>query len=114
MYTKIRQMWNNKCILFLHIFADAILLAYSVTFLFSPNAVLTEKYFVISGFAVLCAILEIVSFIGKKAFLTQVTLVGGIYHAIRPVAALIFYYMSNTKMEGMIFLLIKSILKINK
>ena len=106
MESKIRQLWNNKYIFFLHMFVNIILLVYSATYYFCGEAEIVEKYVFISSYAVLCGLLELISFKGKRAFLADQTFVGQIYYFLRPAIALVLYYMSFTKLEGIIFLIL--------
>lgn len=106
MEKKIRQLWNNKYIFFLHLFVNAILIVFSVTYYFSGDADMVEKYIVSSAYAAICIILQLISFRGKRHFLAEQTVVGQIYYFLQPAVALVLYYMAFTKLEGTIFLIL--------
>ena len=106
MEKKIRELWNNKYIFSLQVFVNAVLIAFSMTYYFSGDSGIVEKYIVISVYSALCIILQLISFKGQRSFLTEQTVVGQIYYFLQPAVALVFYYMSFTKLEGIIFLVL--------
>ncbi len=106
MDSKIRKLWNNKYNFSMHIFVDILLLVYGITYFFSQDTVMIGKYAVIGIYAFICAILEIVSFKAKRAFLTESTIAGYIYYSIRPVILLVYYFMTFSKIEETIFLVL--------
>lgn len=106
METQIRKIWNNKYTLLWHLIGDIALLVYCATYFFSGNKGMIEKYAFISVYAVVCAFLEIWNYKSKKALLTEYNVIGRIYYILRPVVAMVFYYMAFTKLEGNIFLVL--------
>lgn len=106
MDSKIRKLWNNKYNFSMHIFVDILLLVYGITYFFSQDTVMIGKYAVIGIYALICGILEIVSFKAKRAFLTESTITGHIYYAIRPVILLVCYFMTFSRIEETIFLVL--------
>ncbi len=106
MDSKIRKLWNNKYNFSMHIFVDILLLVYGITYFFSQDTVMIGKYAVIGIYAMICGILEIVSFKAKRAFLTESTITGHIYYAIRPVILLVCYFMTFSRIEETIFLVL--------
>jgi len=106
MESQIRKLWNNKYIFTLHIFVDILLLVYGITYFFSQDTVMIGKYAVIGICAVICGVLEIINFKGKRAFLTERTVIGYIYHFIRPIVLLLYYFMTFSKIVETIFLVL--------
>ena len=58
MEKKIRELWNNKYIFSLQVFVNAVLIAFSMTYYFSGDSGIVEKYIVISVYSALCIILQ--------------------------------------------------------
>ncbi len=106
MDSKIRELWNNKYIFFMHIFVDILLLVYGITYFFTQDTVVIGKYAALGVYALLCAILEIISFKSKRAFLTESTIAGHIYYVVRPVLLLVYYFMTFSQIEETIFLVL--------
>ncbi len=106
MDSKIRKLWNNKYNFSMHIFVDILLLVYGITYFFAQDTVMIGKYAVIGIYAFICGILEILSFKAKRAFLMESTIAGHIYYAIRPVILLVCYFMTFSKIEETIFLVL--------
>lgn len=102
----IQEKWNNKYTFLMHIFVDVALLVHCITYFFSDDLFLIQKYMVVAGLAAVSLIIYVFNFMKKRAFLTRRTLFGRIFCFIRPLAALTFYYLSTSKQEGNIFLVL--------
>lgn len=103
MEEQIRKIWNNKYVLLGHIVLNICLFLYSLTYLFTANTFVLEKYTACIIFIVICTIFETINFKGKTSFLDQKKF-GVFYYAIRPVFAGLMYYMADNKPEANIFL----------
>ncbi len=103
---KIKQLWNNRYTFCLHFCVDISLLIYCITYYFSGEAGIIEKYVCLTVFAVLCAIVELIGYKGKNNFLTEQTHAGRVFYIVRPAVMLTFYYLSFTKLEGIVFLVL--------
>lgn len=106
MEEEVQKIWNNKYAFLLHMTIDAALILFCISYFFSGNIFLIQKYAVIASFAVLSAILQALNYKGKHPFLSKQTLGGKIYYFVRPLLAVIFYYMASSKLEGNIFLIL--------
>lgn len=110
MEAEIQKKWNNKYIFLLHLAIEAALIMFCITYFFSEEDFLIQKYVVVAAIALLSAIIQILNYIGKSKFLTKETRRGNIYFFVRPLLALVFYYMAETKVEGTIFLILMILL----
>lgn len=110
MEAEIQKTWNNKYIFLLHMAIEAALILFCITYFFSEDDFLIQKYVVVTAIALLSAIIQILNYIGKRKFLTKETRRGNIYFFVRPLLALVFYYMATTKAEGNIFLILMILL----
>lgn len=110
MEAEIQKTWNNKYIFLLHMAIEAALILFCITYFFSEDDFLIQKYVVAAAIALLSAIIQILNYIGKRKFLTKETRRGNIYFFVRPLLALVFYYMATTKAEGNIFLVLMILL----
>lgn len=110
MEAEIQKTWNNKYIFLLHMAIEAALILFCITYFLSEDDVLIQKYVVVAAIALLSAIIQILNYIGKRKFLTKETRRGNIYFFVRPLLALVFYYMATTKVEGNIFLILMILL----
>lgn len=110
MEAEIQKTWNNKYIFLLHMAIEAALILFCITYFFSEDDFLIQKYVVVAAIALLSAIIQILNYIGKRKFLTKETRRGNIYFFVRPLLALVFYYMATTKAEGNIFLILMILL----
>lgn len=106
METQIRKIWNNKYTLLWHLIVDVSLLVYCTTYFFSGNSYTIGKYAFIAVYAVVCALVEICNYKSRKAFLTENRVVAKLYYILRPVVAMMLYYIAFTKLEGNIFLIL--------
>lgn len=106
MEAEIQKKWNNKYIFLLHMAIEAAIILFCITYFFSEDDVLIQKYVVVAAIALLSAIIQILNYMGKRKFLTKETRRGNIYFFVRPLLALVFYYMATTKVEGNIFLIL--------
>lgn len=102
----IQEKWNSKYIFLMHIFVDIALLTHCLTYFFSDDWFIIQKYLVVASLAVVSILLQVFNFKSKRVFLTRRTLFCRIYCFIRPLLALIFYYLSTSKQEGNIFLVL--------
>lgn len=102
----IQEKWNDKYTFLMHIFVEVALLVHCITYFFSDDLFLIQKYLIVACLAVVSILLQFFNFKSKRAFLTKRTLVGKIYYFIRPLVVLTFYYLSTSKQEGNIFLVL--------
>lgn len=110
METEIQKKWNNKYIFLLHMAIEVALVMFCISYFFSEESFLIQKYIVVASLALLSAIIQILNYKSKRKFLTKETRRGNIYFFIRPLLALVFYYMAETKVEGDIFLILMILL----
>lgn len=106
MELQIRKLWNNKYTFLQHLIGNLSLLVYCSTYFFSGDKYMIGKYACIAAFAVICALLEISNYKGKRAFLTEDSVAGKLYYIIRPIIAMLLYYIAPVKLEGIIFLVL--------
>lgn len=106
MKVEIQEKWNSKYTLFMHVIVNISLLVYCLTYFFSDDNFLFHKYLIVSCLAVVSVLFQIFYFKSKYTFLSEQTLPGKIFYFIRPLAALTFYYLSVSKLEGIIFLIL--------
>lgn len=98
------QLWTNKYSFWAHLFLNAILLLYGITYLFDDSQLVLAKYGAFVTFIIFCMILEIINWKSKIPIIEE-KVIGKIYYVLRPIVALILYYMAKSKLEGNIFLL---------
>lgn len=110
MEAEIQKKWNNKYIFLLHMAIEVALVMFCISYFFSEESFLIQKYIVVASLALLSAIIQILNYKSKRKFLTKETRRGNIYFFIRPLLALVFYYMAETKVEGNIFLILMILL----
>ena len=98
-----QKSWNNKYVFFAHMILNASFFLYGVTYLFDGNRTNMIKYSIFIGIICLYSLLEIISWKSEEVVLGD-SIVGQIYYIIRPIVAIVFYYLATSKLEGNIFL----------
>lgn len=104
MEEQIRKIWNNRYVLAGHVIVNLCVLFCCFTYLFTEDAFVFAKNIVCIVFGILCIILDSINYKGENAFLTHGK-TGIIYYTVRPLFAVVMYYMATTKLEGNIFLM---------
>lgn len=98
-----QKSWNNKYVFIAHMILNASFFLYGVTYLFDGNQTNMTKYSIFIGIICLYSILEIIAW-KSEVFVLGDNIVGQIYYIIRPIVAIVFYYLASSKLEGNIFL----------
>ena len=109
MEEKIKEFWKQKQVAFYHIFLDVMLLIYCISFYFAGNQVVTIRYVILFVYALLCIVTELVHnrhMQKKYVHSKRIIQVEKVYCFLRPALGLAYYYMAETKLEGIIFLIL--------
>lgn len=99
------KLWNNKYVFLAHLILNVTLLLFHFTYLFDGSHKMLIKCAVFGGFVVVYMIIEIVNELSKSPILEN-KVIGHIYFISRPLVAIVFYYMSESKLEGIIYLIL--------
>jgi len=106
---KVKEFWKQKQVAFYHIFLDVMLLIYCISFYFAGNQVVTIRYVILFVYALLCIVTELVHnrhMQKKYVHSKRIIQVEKVYCFLRPALGLAYYYMAETKLEGIIFLIL--------
>ena len=103
MEEKFRGIWKNKYFVLGHLLFNTLLILYSIMYVFEGDSVQVTKYCVLIGIVLFCALLEVINWKSSKAFLEE-NWIGRLYYVIRPVTAIVYCYMSSSKLEGNIYI----------
>lgn len=109
MEDKIKEFWKQKQVVFHHIFLDVMLLIYCIGVYFAANQEVSIRYAVLFVYALLCVVTELVHnhHVQKKyVHSKRIIQVEKVYCFLRPALGLAYYYMAETKLEGIIFLIL--------
>ena len=109
MEEKIKEFWKQKQVAFYHIFLDVMLLIYCISFYFAGNQVVTIRYVILFVYALLCIVTELVHnhhMQKKYVHSKRIIQTKKVYCFLRPALGLAYYYMAETKLEGIIFLIL--------
>lgn len=109
MEDKIKEFWKQKQVVFHHIFLDVMLLIYCIGVYFAANQEVSIRYAVLFVYALLCVVTELVHnhHVQKKyVYSKRIIQVEKVYCFLRPALGLAYYYMAETKLEGIIFLIL--------
>lgn len=109
MEEKIKEFWKQKQVAFYHIFLDIMLLIYCISFYFAGNQVVTIRYVILFVYALLCIVTELVHnhhMQKKYVHSKRIIQTKKVYCFLRPALGLAYYYMAETKLEGIIFLIL--------
>ena len=109
MEDKIKEFWKQKQVVFHHIFLDVMLLIYCIGVYFAANQEVSIRYAVLFVYALLCIVTELVHnrhMQKKYVHSKRIIQVEKVYCFLRPALGLAYYYMAETKLEGIIFLIL--------
>ena len=109
MEDKIKEFWKQKQVVFHHIFLDVMLLIYCIGVYFAANQEVSIRYAVLFVYALLCIVTELVHnrhMQKKYVYSKRIIQVEKVYCFLRPALGLAYYYMAETKLEGIIFLIL--------
>ena len=109
MEEKIKEFWKQKQVMFHHIFLDVMLLIYCIGVCFAANQEVSIRYAVLFVYALLCIVTELVHnrhMQKKYVYSKRIIQVEKVYCFLRPALGLAYYYMAETKLEGIIFLIL--------
>ena len=109
MEEKIKEFWKQQQVAFYHIFLDVMLLIYCISFYFAGNQVVTIRYVILFVYALLCIVTELVhNHHMQKKYVHSKRIIQAkkVYCFLRPALGLAYYYMAETKLEGIIFLIL--------
>lgn len=109
MEDKIKEFWKQKQVVFHHIFLDVMLLIYCIGVYFAANQEVSIRYAVLFVYALLCVVTELVHnrhMQKKYVHSKRIIQVEKVYCFLRPALGLAYYYMAETKLEGIIFLIL--------
>ena len=109
MEDNIKEFWKQKQVVFHHIFLDVMLLIYCIGVYFAANQEVSIRYAVLFVYALLCVVTELVHnhHVQKKyVHSKRIIQVEKVYCFLRPALGLAYYYMAETKLEGIIFLIL--------
>ena len=109
MEDKIKEFWKQKQVVFHHIFLDVMLLIYCIGVYFAANQEVSIRYVILFVYALLCIVTELVHnhhMQKKYVHSKRIIQVEKVYCFLRPALGLAYYYMAETKLEGIIFLIL--------
>lgn len=109
MEDKIKEFWKQKQVVFYHIFLDVMLLIYCIGVYFAANQEVSIRYVILFVYALLCIVTELVHnhhMQKKYVHSKRIIQVEKVYCFLRPALGLAYYYMAETKLEGIIFLIL--------
>ena len=109
MEEKINHFWQKKQVVFYHIFLDVMLLIYCDGVYFAENKEVSIRYVVLFVYALLCIVAELVhNRYMQKQYVHSKRIIQAekVYCFLRPAHGLAYYYMAETKLEGIIFLIL--------
>lgn len=109
MEDKIKEFWKQKQVVFHHIFLDVMLLIYCIGVYFAANQEVSIRYVILFVYALLCIVTELVhNHHMQKKYVHSKRIIQAkkVYCFLRPALGLAYYYMAETKLEGIIFLIL--------
>lgn len=109
MEEKIKEFWKQKQVVFHHIFLDVMLLIYCIGVYFAANQEVSIRYVILFVYALLCIVTELVhNHHMQKKYVHSKRIIQAkkVYCFLRPALGLAYYYMAETKLEGIIFLIL--------
>lgn len=106
MEENLKGLWKEKYYFFGHMILYAALLLYGIFWLFDDDSdpLQFTKYIVLIAIVAIYTIVDIVDRNSKKSFLEK-DICCIIYYALRPIIFLVYFYMSATKTEKNVFLI---------